>query len=85
MNSILQAFFRRAVQSGKDKTYRCKKESECGVSVASRRGCQKCRFSKCLLVGMTASWVLSDEQCSIRWRGEMAVMAVVMVGKMAYQ
>lgn len=62
-----KAFFRRAVQNGKDKTYKCKKDSDCEVSVNTRRGCQKCRFEKCQDIGMTASWVLSDEQCEIRF------------------
>ena len=34
--------------------------------MASRRSCQKCRFLKCIAVGMTAAWVLSEEQCTIR-------------------
>lgn len=55
------------MQSGKDKVYRCKRQGDCEVSVASRRGCQRCRFSKCLAVGMTTSWVLSEEQCTIRF------------------
>jgi len=62
-----KAFFRRAVQNGKDKTYKCKKEMDCEVSVNTRRGCQKCRFEKCKEIGMTASWVLSEEQCEIRF------------------
>jgi len=62
-----KAFFRRAVQSGKDKAYRCKRSGDCQVSVASRRSCQKCRFLKCIAVGMTAAWVLSEEQCTIRF------------------
>ena len=62
-----KAFFRRAVQNGKDKSYKCKAGRSCPVSVETRRGCQKCRFDKCLAVGMTASWVLSDEQCQIRF------------------
>ena len=62
-----KAFFRRAVQNGKDASYRCKVSSDCEVSRLTRRGCQKCRFEKCLRVGMTASWVLSEEQCQIRF------------------
>ena len=62
-----KAFFRRAVQSGKDKMYKCKRDSDCEVSVNTRRGCQKCRLEKCRSIGMTASWVLSDEQCEIRF------------------
>merc|ERR1719516_705977 len=37
-----KAFFRRAVQSGKDKIYRCKLSGNCQVSLESRRSCQKC-------------------------------------------
>jgi len=55
------------VQNGKDKQYKCKVGRQCEVSVLTRRGCQKCRFEKCLRVGMTASWVLSEEQCQIRF------------------
>ena len=62
-----KAFFRRAVQNGKDKLYKCKASHDCSVSVETRRSCQKCRFEKCLSVGMTANWVLSDEQCQIRF------------------
>ena len=32
-----KAFFRRAVQSGKDKMYKCKRDSDCEVSVSVRR------------------------------------------------
>ena len=62
-----KAFFRRAVQSGKDKMYKCKRDSDCEVSVNTRKGCQRCRLEKCLSIGMTARWVLSDEQCEIRF------------------
>ena len=27
-----------------------------------------CRFNKCLSIGMKPNWVLSDEQCNIRFR-----------------
>ena len=68
-----KAFFRRAVQSGKDKTYSCKRAGDCEVSIHTRRGCQKCRLEKCKAIGMTASWVLSDEQCEIRFgKGKVA-------------
>jgi len=62
-----KAFFRRAVQSGKDKKYTCKGNHDCTVVLTNRRGCQKCRHEKCLEIGMVASWVLSDEQCEMRF------------------
>lgn len=63
-----KAFFRRATQTGKDKKYRCKASRSCDVTNTNRRSCQFCRFNKCLRIGMKPNWVLSDEQCNIRFR-----------------
>lgn len=63
-----KAFFRRATQTGKDAVYKCKNEKDCPVTYTNRRACQYCRFHKCLAIGMKPNWVLSDEQCSIRFR-----------------
>jgi len=63
-----KAFFRRATQTGKDKKYVCKRERRCLVTHNNRRACQYCRFQKCLAIGMKPNWVLSDEQCNIRFR-----------------
>jgi len=62
-----KAFFRRAVQSGKDLRYKCKGDGTCPVTVTNRRGCQKCRFEKCKEIGMVPTWVLSDAQCQMRF------------------
>eukprot|EP00092_Neocalanus_flemingeri_P031382 GFUD01034085.1.p1 GENE.GFUD01034085.1~~GFUD01034085.1.p1 ORF type:complete len:382 (-),score=87.00 GFUD01034085.1:134-1279(-) len=63
-----KAFFRRATQTGKDKKYKCKNDKQCSITFTNRRACQYCRFNKCLNIGMKANWVLSDEQCNIRFR-----------------
>eukprot|EP00092_Neocalanus_flemingeri_P037049 GFUD01040334.1.p1 GENE.GFUD01040334.1~~GFUD01040334.1.p1 ORF type:complete len:598 (-),score=135.07 GFUD01040334.1:77-1870(-) len=63
-----KAFFRRATQTGKDKKYKCKNDKQCSITFTNRRACQYCRFHKCLNIGMKANWVLSDEQCNIRFR-----------------
>lgn len=63
-----KAFFRRATQTGKDKKYKCKSDKQCTITYTNRRSCQFCRFYKCLEIGMKPNWVLSDEQCNIRFR-----------------
>jgi len=63
-----KAFFRRATQTGKDKKYKCKSDKQCSITYTNRRSCQFCRFNKCLEIGMKPNWVLSDEQCNIRFR-----------------
>eukprot|EP00092_Neocalanus_flemingeri_P037047 GFUD01040332.1.p1 GENE.GFUD01040332.1~~GFUD01040332.1.p1 ORF type:complete len:624 (-),score=130.43 GFUD01040332.1:77-1948(-) len=63
-----KAFFRRATQTGKDKKYKCKNDKQCSITFTNRRACQYCRFQKCLNIGMKPNWVLSDEQCNIRFR-----------------
>lgn len=63
-----KAFFRRATQTGKDKKYKCKNDKQCPITYTNRRACQYCRFHKCLNIGMKPNWVLSDEQCNIRFR-----------------
>jgi len=63
-----KAFFRRATQTGKDKKYKCKAAKECLITYTNRRACQYCRFTKCVDIGMKPNWVLSDEQCNIRFR-----------------
>ena len=63
-----KAFFRRATQTGKDKKYKCKGAKECLITYTNRRACQYCRFTKCVDIGMKPNWVLSDEQCNIRFR-----------------
>jgi len=63
-----KAFFRRATQTGKDKKYKCKSDRQCSITYTNRRSCQYCRFNKCLEIGMKPNWVLSDEQCNIRFR-----------------
>jgi len=63
-----KAFFRRATQTGKDKKYKCKSDKQCTITYTNRRSCQFCRFNKCLEIGMKPNWVLSDEQCNIRFR-----------------
>eukprot|EP00092_Neocalanus_flemingeri_P058229 GFUD01069348.1.p1 GENE.GFUD01069348.1~~GFUD01069348.1.p1 ORF type:complete len:475 (-),score=70.21 GFUD01069348.1:54-1478(-) len=47
-----RAFFRRSIGSGKDYRYCSRKTDACVVDAVSRTNCKKCRFQKCLLVGM---------------------------------
>merc|ERR1739838_780919 len=47
-----RAFFRRSIGSGKDYRYCSRKTDACVVDAVSRTNCKKCRFQKCLQVGM---------------------------------
>ena len=38
------------------------------MSPDTRKGCQKCRFEKCLKVGMKPGWVLNDDERATRFR-----------------
>ena len=55
-----RAFFRRSVP--KARSYVCTNSQPCTITVNTRKNCQKCRFEKCVVTGMKASWVLSDEE-----------------------
>merc|ERR1719483_1368032 len=47
-----RAFFRRTIGSGKDYRYCSRKTDACEVDAVTRTNCKKCRFQKCLQVGM---------------------------------
>lgn len=47
-----RAFFRRSIGNGKEYRYCSRKTDACVVDAVSRTNCKKCRFQKCLQVGM---------------------------------
>lgn len=57
---LKKGFFRRTIQ--KNVTYACEWSNACTVDRETRTQCQKCRFDKCLAVGMTPHTVLSERQ-----------------------
>jgi len=63
-----RAFFRRSIQNQTCDTYKCRKQGNCEITLKSRKSCQRCRFDKCLEVGMKSSWVLSEEERFRRFR-----------------
>lgn len=63
-----RAFFRRSIQNTSTKTYTCRKSGQCDISLKTRKNCQKCRYDRCLAVGMKPSWVLSEEERFRRFR-----------------
>ena len=48
--------------------YVCKKGGRCPINVKTRKSCQRCRFDRCLAVGMKPSWVLTEEEKAKRFR-----------------
>lgn len=65
-----KAFFRRAVnwQNKNNRTFQCKFENKCEITIKNRKTCQSCRFQKCMTTGMNPSWVLSEEQRKKRFK-----------------
>lgn len=63
-----RAFFRRSIQNNSSDAYKCRKEGNCDITMKSRKSCQKCRFDKCLMIGMKSTWVLSEEERYHRFR-----------------
>lgn len=57
-----KAFFRRSVQNESYKGFHCPYNSNCDITILSRKCCQFCRFEKCVRIGMEISWVMSEEE-----------------------
>ncbi len=64
-----RAFFRRSVQSDVDFVCKSKAAGKCTLRRRSKlRACQRCRFDRCLNVGMRSSYVLTKDQRDKRLR-----------------
>ena len=63
-----RGFFRRSVQNNHYKRFEClvlatsTSLKNCPVTSQTRKSCKKCRFEKCIAIGMRINWVLSDEE-----------------------
>lgn len=54
-----KAFFRRAIQNEVWSEFICRANNDCEIGLQSRKHCQKCRYDRCIKVGMKPGWVLS--------------------------
>ncbi len=54
-----RAFFRRSIAAGTK--YTCLQNKTCCITKTTRRQCQACRLAKCLKIGMSSTWVMTDE------------------------
>jgi len=57
-----KAFFRRSVHNDSYAAFRCPYNAHCNVDKSSRKGCQSCRFQKCLSIGMETKWVMGEDE-----------------------
>ena len=48
--------------------YVCKFDGKCEITVNTRKRCQKCRYEKCLKVGMKTEQVLNEKEKEFRFR-----------------
>ena len=67
-----RAFFRRAHNksggSSDPPSYICKHDGKCDITSKNRKKCQKCRYDKCIEIGMNPNLVLTDDQKKVRFR-----------------
>ena len=57
-----KAFFRRTVRDNLSPKFVCKKNKTCDFSLVDRASCRKCRYEKCLEVGLNPKKVLIDDK-----------------------
>ena len=57
-----RAFFRRSTAMGKTKGFSCKRQNNCLINGSTRKQCKKCRYKKCIKIGMNPKLVLSEEE-----------------------
>lgn len=64
-----KAFFRRSVHNDAYLQFTCSQDktgssstTTCHIDKQSRKSCQRCRFRKCLSIGMETKWVMSEEE-----------------------
>uniref|UniRef100_A0A8C4QB30 Thyroid hormone receptor beta n=1 Tax=Eptatretus burgeri TaxID=7764 RepID=A0A8C4QB30_EPTBU len=55
-----KGFFRRTVQKSLESTYSCKVVGRCNIDRTSRSHCQRCRYDKCIAMGMALDLVLDN-------------------------
>ena len=63
-----KAFFRRSIQLGAAFKYTCQTQGNCVMLPNTRKSCQRCRFDRCLAIGMKPDRVLTEKQRAKRFR-----------------
>ena len=63
-----KAFFRRSIQLGAAFKYTCQTQGNCVMLPNTRKSCQRCRFDRCLSIGMKPDKVLTEKQRAKRFR-----------------
>lgn len=63
-----RAFWRRSHTKSRNPNFVCKRAEDCVITVKTRRRCQKCRYNRCLMTGMSPEAVLDEDQKKIRFR-----------------
>jgi len=70
-----RAFFRRtATASPRKQEKQCKNNSDCEITVVTRKNCVPCRFRQCLAIGMDPNLPLTDDEKKIRFARKMQKM-----------
>ncbi|CAF1320603.1 unnamed protein product [Rotaria sordida] len=62
-----KAFFRRNARK-EPSTFHCNNNSDCKITIETRRNCQACRLAKCFKSGMQCDRLLTIEQKAVKCR-----------------
>ena len=81
-------FAQFSVQNGQHSNFQCRlilDESggvaDCVIDSKNRKSCKKCRFNKCLLAGMKATWVCSETKGNVSFLGNLGLKYYYRVAK----
>jgi hypothetical protein len=69
-----------SVQNGQHSNFQCRlildesgSVADCVIDSKNRKSCKKCRFNKCLLAGMKATWVCSESKGNVSFWGNLGL------------
>eukprot|EP00094_Tigriopus_californicus_P006619 TCALIF_06374-PA protein Name:"Similar to Hr39 Nuclear hormone receptor FTZ-F1 beta (Drosophila melanogaster)" AED:0.57 eAED:0.57 QI:0/0/0/0.5/1/1/2/0/509 len=63
-----RAFFRRSHENTRNPDFICRKNGECDIQLNKRKKCRKCRYDRCVEIGMRQDRILDDSAKKKRFK-----------------